>query len=210
MTGKTIPVEYEGSLCEIKTTENTFITTARVSSVSPDKIKFQVKGKAFRSIRFGTRLKISIINSRIGFRVIEGKVFTYSFGTLTVTDIFNIVEQERRKSLRVDMNVTTKATFENNYTGKTAFTDITIRNMSANGVKFTSRQHFDMGSNIIFSLDLKGRHFIDLSCTVIRRGSDVSGDSIGYIGKFNNALAREEEICSFLLQKQGELYNNSK
>lgn len=210
MTGNVIPAEYEGSLCEIKTIENTFLTTARISSVSPDKMKFQVKGKAVRSVRFGTRLKINIINSRLGFRVIEGKVFTYSFGTLTVTDIFSIVEKERRKSLRVDMNVGTKASFENSFTGKTAFADITIKNMSVNGVKFTSRQHFDMGSTVLFSLDLKGRHVIDLSCTVIRRGAEVSDGDIGYIGKFGNASSREDEICSFLLQKQGELYGKSK
>lgn len=205
-----IPAEYEGSVCEIKTPENVFITTARVSSIAPDKIKFQIKSRAFKSVRFGSRVKISIINSRLGFRVIEGKVYTYSFGTLTLTDIFSIVEKERRKSLRVDINSSSKATFENSYTGRRTFADILIKNMSLNGVKFTSNQHFDMGSQITFGVELGRRKYMDLTCTIIRRGSEVSGGAMSYIGRLNNAEKQEEEICSFLLQKQGELYNKSK
>lgn len=206
----TIPAEYEGSVCEIKTTENIFITTARVSSVAPDKIKFHIKSRAFKSVRFGSRVKISIINSKLGFRVIEGKVFTYSFGTLTLTDVNSLVEKERRKSLRVDINASSKATFENAYTGKYALADIQIKNMSLNGVKFTSNHHFDMGSQVTFSVDLGRRKYMDLSCTIIRRGSDAAGSAMSYIGRLNNASKYEEDICSFLLQKQGELYNKSK
>lgn len=210
MSGTVIPSEYEGSLCEIKTIENVFITTARVSSVSSERIKLQIKGKAFRSVRFGSRVKVSIINAALGFRVIEGKVFTYSFGTLTLVDIFSIVEKERRKSLRVDMNTSSKAYFDNTYTGKQESADIVIRDMSMFGVRFTSRHHFDMGSQITFGLDLGRRKFMELSCSVIRRGSEASGGEMSYIGRLNNAARQEEEICSFLFQKQGELYNKSK
>ena len=76
MAGSVIPAGYEGSVCEIKTTENTFITTGRISSVSEDKIKLHIKSKAFRSVPFGFRVKINIVNSKLGFRVIEGKVYT--------------------------------------------------------------------------------------------------------------------------------------
>lgn len=210
MPGTIIPAEYEGSLCEIKTTENTFITTGRISSVASDKLKIQIKGKAFKSVRFGVRVKINIVNNRLGFRVIEGRVFTYSFGTLTLTDIFSIIDKERRKTYRVDMNMSSRAAFDNTYTGKADITDIIIRNMSLNGIKFTSRQHFDMGTVISFVLEIGRRKTVSLSCTIVRRGSEGNGGELSYIGRMINNSEHEDEVCSFLLQKQAEMFNKSK
>ena len=90
------------------------------------------------------------------------------------------------------------------------YLEIIVKDMSINGVKFTSRHHFDMGTDLTFTLDLGRRKYMDVYCTVIRRGSDNSGESMSYIARLDNAAGREEEICSFLLQKQGELYNMSK
>lgn len=210
MAGMIIPAEYEGSVCEIKTTENTFITTARVSSVSSDKIKFSIKGRAFRSVSFGTRVKINIINSIHGFRVLEGKVFTYSFGTLTLTDIRSIAERERRRSLRVDINASAKAAYENTLTGRTSFVEITVRDLSLNGVKFTSRVRFDIGSRIIFGLDLGRTKYMDITCSVMRRGSESAGGEMSYVARLESESGQEDDICSYLLQKQGELYKKSK
>lgn len=210
MAGLIIPAAYEGSVCEIKTLENAFITTGRISSVTADRIKIQVKSKAFKSVPFGFRVKVNIVNSKLGFRVIEGKVYTYSFGTLTLTDVFGIVERERRSSFRVDMNLSSHAHYENNYTGKTTATDIIIKNMSINGVKFTSSHHFDMGSVVSFGVQLNRRKFVNLTCTIIRRASDGRSGNMCYIGKILNNSENEDAVCSFLLQKQGELLNHSK
>ncbi len=210
MSGTTIPREYEGSLCEIKTSENTFITTARLSAVSPDRVKCHIKGKAFRSVRFGTRVKVNIINSKLGLRVIEGKVYTYSFGTLTLTETVCLVESERRKTFRVDMNMTVRAVYENGFTSRSDSAEITIKNMSINGVKFTSPQHFDMGTKLNFRLELSRRNAADIGCTVIRRGSEASGGQMSYIARLTGTNGSEDEICAYLLQKQGELYGKTR
>ena len=210
MAGSVIPAGYEGSVCEIKTTENTFITTGRISSVSGDKIKLHIKSKAFRSVPFGFRVKINIVNSKLGFRVIEGKVYTYSFGILTLTDIFGIVDKERRSSFRVDMNLALHARYENTYTGRAASADITIKNMSINGVKFTSSHHFDMGAVLSFGLQLNKRKYVDLTCRIIRRSSDGRNGSMSYIGRIVDNTENEDAVCSLLLQKQGELLNHAK
>jgi hypothetical protein len=201
---------YEGSVCEIKTIDNTFLTTARVLLFTSDKIKLEVRSRALKSVAFGSRLKINIINSKLGFRAVEGSVFTYSFGELTLTDIYSLAESERRKSLRVYMNTAARAVFDSEIPGKKSHAEIIVKDMSINGVKFTSRHHFDMGTDLTFTLDLGRRKYMDVYCTVIRRGSDNSGESMSYIARLDNAAGREEEICSFLLQKQGELYNMSK
>ncbi|WP_044976372.1 PilZ domain-containing protein [Ruminococcus sp. HUN007] len=205
--GIRIPNEYEGSVCEIKTTDNAFITTARIASLSSDKVKLSVKNRAVKSLAFGTRIKINIINSKLGFRAVEGSVFTYSFGELTVTDVYSIAESERRKSLRVYMNAFARAVFDSDVPGKKAHAEIIVKDMSMNGVKFISRQHFDMGTALLFTLDLGRRKYMEISCTVIRRGSESTGEGMCYIARLNNPAGREDEICSFLLQKQGELYN---
>ena len=210
MAGTIIPAEYEGSLCEIKTPENTFIATGRISAIASDKLKISVKGKAFKSVLFGSRIKINIINTSLGFRVIEGKVFTYSFGTLTLTDIFSLVEKERRRSFRVDMNMASRAHYENTYTGKADDTEIIIRNMSINGVKFTCRQPLDMGTVLSFQVQVNRRKQMELMCTIIRRGSEGSGNELSYIARLSGHGEREDEICSYLLQKQGEMFNKTK
>ena len=208
--GIKIPNEYEGSICEIKTTDNTFITTARVASLASDKVKVSVKNRAVKSLAFGTRIKINIINSKLGFRAVEGSVFTYSFGELTITDVYSIAESERRKSLRVYMNTSARAVFDSEIPGKKSHAEIIVKDMSINGVKFTSRQHFDMGTDLLFTLDLGRRKYMDINWTVIRRGSESGSEGLSYIARLDNPAGREDEICSFLLQKQGELYNMSR
>ena len=166
--------------------------------------------KAVKSLAFGTKIKINIINSKLGFRAVEGSVFTYSFGELTITDVYSIAESERRKSLRVYMNTSARAVFDSEIPGKKSHAEIIVKDMSINGVKFTSRQHFDMGTYLLFTLDLGRRKYMDINCTVIRRGSESGSEGLSYIARLDNPAGREDEICSFLLQKQGELYNMSR
>ena len=208
--GIDIPKEYEGSVCEIKTTDNTFITTARIAELSSDKVRVSVKNRAVKSLAFGARIKINIINSKLGFRAVEGSVFTYSFGELTVTDVYSIAESERRKSLRVYMNAAARAVFDSEIPGKKSHAEIIVKDMSMNGVRFLSRQHFDMGTSLMFTLDLGRRKYMEIICTVIRRGPGTSAEGMGYIARLDNPAGREDEICSFLLQEQGELYNMSR
>ena len=205
-----LPGEYEGSVCEIRTVDNTFICTGRISSIESDKIKITVKSRQFKSIPFGFRIKINVISSKMGLRVIEGKVFTYTLGTVTITDIKSIVEGERRKYFRVDMNMTSNAFFENSFTGKITGTQIIIKNMSLNGIKFASRSHFDMGAVVNFNLQISHRKNMELTCTVIRRGNDGVNGYMSYIGRILNSSEHEDDVCSFLLQKQGEMINNTK
>lgn len=210
MTGTVLPREYVGSVCEIKTSENTFITTGKISAVAADKIKISVKGKALKSVPYGYRVKMNIFNSKMGFRVIEGKVYTSGFSSVSITDVCSIIEKERRKSFRVDMNMASKAFFDNTYTGRYSSTEIIIKNMSLNGIKFTSRHHFDMGTVLNFGIQLNRRKSMDLECTIIRRGAEGTGGQMSYIGKIINSSENEDAVCSFLLQKQGEMLNNSK
>lgn len=210
MHSSVIPREYEGSICEIKTSENTFITTGKISAVADDKIKLSVKGKELRSLPFGFRVKLNIINSKLGFRVIEGKIFTSGLGSVTLTDLFSVIEKERRKYFRVDMNMASNAFFDNAYTGKSSGAEIIIKNMSLNGVKFTSRHHFDMGTVVSFGLQLNRRKHMDLTCTIIRRGAEGVNGYMSYIARIIHTTENEDAVCSFLLQKQGEMLNKAR
>lgn len=210
MAGTVIPREFEGSVCEIKTADNTFITTGKIASIASDKIKISVKSKQLRSLPFGYRIKLNIFNSKHGMRVIEGKLFTSGLGSVTLTDIFSLIEKERRKYFRVDMNMPSNVVFDNSLTGRPATAEIIIKNMSLNGVKFFSRQYFDMGAVIIFDLEINRRKSVEMICTIIRRGAEGSNGYMGYIGKLANKSENEDAIISFLLHKQGEMLNHSK
>lgn len=205
-----IPKDYVGSVCEVKTSENAFITTGKLTSIKSDSIKISMKGKDIASIPFGIKLKVNIFNSKKGFRVVSGKVFTSSKGELCLTEISSIIQQERRKYFRVDMNMPSTAIYKNTFAGKTARADIVIRNISVSGIKFSSRQHFDMGTVLTFSIPINRRKHIDLTCTIIRRGADGVNGYMSYIGRILPDSEKEDAICSFLLQKQGEMMNLNK
>lgn len=212
-----IPDEYTGSLCEIKTMENALISTGRIKEISAKYIKIANKDKDMQIVDYGTLLKINVFNTKLGFRVLVGNVYTSSRAELSIVSIVSIVDCERRNFFRVDMSLNSKAVFtENANGGKTDETYIIIKDMSLSGLRFISKYSFQTGMLIMVEAKLSRKKDTSIWCRIVRIINEE--DNEGYINygcEIIHSTGDNDDtdtLCSFLFQKQREFLsgNNSK
>lgn len=100
-----IPSEYVSSICEIKTMDNNLVATGMVSVISDEYMEISIKSCIRSIIRYGSEVKINIFNSKYGFRVLVGNVYTSSSEFVRLIDITSILDYERRHFFRVDLDM---------------------------------------------------------------------------------------------------------
>lgn len=100
-----IPSEYVSSICEIKTMNNNLVATGMVTEITEEYIEISIKSGVMTKIRYGSEVKINVFNSRLGFRVLVGSVYTSSRDFVTIMDIASILDYERRHFFRVDIDL---------------------------------------------------------------------------------------------------------
>ena len=215
MSNLPIPEEYTGSLCEIKTKENSLISTGRIKEISEKYIKIANKDKDMQIVDYGTLIKINVFNTKLGFRVLVGNVYTSSRSELSIVSIISLVECERRNFFRVDMSMNSKALFkEDESSDKTDETDIIIKDMSLSGIRFISKYSFKTGTPIVIEANLSNKKDISIHCRIVRIINEK--DSEGYTNygcEIIHSTGDDDDtdiLCSFLFQKQREFLSGNK
>ncbi|MEM1485286.1 PilZ domain-containing protein [Oscillospiraceae bacterium PP1C4] len=210
-----IPLEYKDSICEIKTMENELIATGIIREITPDYIEIVDKFNNLSLVRYATQLKITIFNSKVGFRVIVGRVYTSTTEFLRIVDIINLLDYERRSFFRVEtkltghMTVTEKAENQQELAGKTDTINITIKNLSLGGALIASEYPLETGDKAAIGFKLKRKEML-FQC-VVRRIKEGNADHLLYGCEFLNASQKQiNELCNYIFQRQRELLSQSK
>ena len=102
--------EYAQSVCEIKSMDNALVAIGRIKRVTEEYIRIYNGKNELRVLNFGEELKINIFNTKLGFKVVVGKVYTSTEGELSVADVSILTDRERRNFFRVDMEYESERT----------------------------------------------------------------------------------------------------
>ncbi len=203
-----VPKTYKGSLCEIRSLQNTLISLGKIKEISGNIITISSKDEDFLPMSTNYSVKINIINTKIGFLSFTAKVYTSSRTEITISNINLITNNERRENFRVDMNLRVMVHYEQNLIGKRfGEAEITIKDMSMTGIRFDSAEKFSRDTIISFEMDIGRRHPVSLEYKVIRYiGETRYASSFGcrIEGKPNKALV------AFLFKKQAEMIGTKK
>lgn len=203
-----VPKAYKGSLCEIRSAQNTLIALGIVKEISGNIITISSKDEDFLPMSTNYEIKINIINTKIGFLSFMARVYTSSRTEITISNIRLITNNERRENFRVDMNLRVMVHYEQNLIGKRfGEAEITIKDMSMTGIRFDSAEKFSRDTIISFEMDIGRRHPVSLEYKIIRyigetRYASTFGCRIE--GKPNKALV------AFLFKKQAEMIGTKK
>ena len=150
-----MPKDYEGSVCEIKTMENELIAIGKIKEISQKYIKINNEKKELQIVDYGTSIKVNVFNGKNGFRVLVGNVYTSTKSDMSVDNVINLVDKERRNFFRVDMEISAKVVFK-----KTAMdmypteADVTIMDMSLSGLRFKTPYTFSENHTLSIELNL--------------------------------------------------------
>ncbi|MGN0620677.1 MAG: PilZ domain-containing protein [Porcipelethomonas sp.] len=206
MAEAVISKNYEGSVCEIKTMDNALISVGKIKEVTSKYVKIANKKKELLIVDYGTKLKVNIFNTNLGFRVLLGNVYTSTKSEISLVSMISLVDRERRNFFRVDMDLEARAVFK-----KTAMdmypteADITILDMSLSGIRFRINSQLDIGKIVNVELDLNKKRLSCFRCKVLRMIDTEVISEYMYGCEFLHKQSEDTDVlCSFLFQKQRE------
>lgn len=212
MKDLSLPVEYEQSWCEVKTAENELIAVGRIKTIKPKYMIIYDKDHKMPSIQIGTLVKINVFNPNKEIRVCIGNIYIVSGSELSLVNVISLVNNEKRNFFRVKTDIETEAIYREysrqRYPSKT---DITILDMSLNGLQFKST--IDFKKNDVVGIVLKFKHKkekgIIINCEIVRL---IDEKKDGY-QNYGCRIVMDENIdidtiCTFLFDKQREFISH--
>lgn len=208
-----LPTEYISSVCEIKTLSNELVATGTIRKITEEYIEVSDKTGLMPIAAYGTEVKINVFNSKSGFRVLAGKIYTSSLKSIRIMEIVSLLDLERRHFFRVDVNMSAnvvplkkkneaeKEKPEDHKGKEIPAVHVTIRNLSLGGALFSTVENYETGDTI--SLRLKfDRNVFQFKGVVRRTGDSIHGQMLYGCEFVDVPKAEANALCAYIFQCQ--------
>lgn len=204
------------SPCEVRSMENTPILVGTIEKFVEDGIQIISREDKLPLIHCSTTVKVSVMNSALGFKILIGRVYLSTGEFLRVVDLQTAADYEKRNFFRVKVRLQTEAfpvqaVAEPPEPADPASTlpvkgpvKVRLRDISLSGIFLTTGYAMEIGDQLIVKLDLYGST-ISLLCRVVRKIPVELGTEDGYGCEFLNSSGRQFDLlCRYLYDCQRE------
>lgn len=203
-----LPAEYINSICEVKTMSNDLFATGVISEITAEYIAIEDKSGSMTAARYGTELKVNVYNSRMGFRVLVGKVFISNDQFIRLVEVISLLDYERRHFFRVETNIrahirpyTGRPDLKGNDGGERM--KVMVKNLSLGGALILSDVELREGSKLVLELNLT-RRSCAFSGIVRRTVENDSGIFLYGCEFFDTSDLNTNALCAYVFQRQRE------
>lgn len=213
-----LPTSYLASVCEIKSLDNELIATGTIQKITQEYVEVSDKTGFMPIAPYGIPVKINVFNSKNGFRVLAGKVYTSSLRSIRIVEVITLLDCERRHFFRVKVNMHTQVRLLKERPKGVNGEDETkenieksvaaeICNLSLGGILFTCKQDFQTGDGI--SVKLKIGHKAITFRGIVRRTVETEKGKLLYGCEFTDVSEpAANALCAYIFQCQREqIYN---
>lgn len=197
-----ISEKYLLSPCEVRSMENAPILVGHIGKFVENGVQIVSKDDRLPVIHCNTTVKISVMNSALGFKILIGKVYLSTEEFLRVVDLQSAMEYEKRNFFRVKVNVEAeafpvKAVTETGDAPSPAHDPIrvSIRDISLSGMFLATSCSMSIGDQLIVNLKLYGT-VVSLLCKVVRKLPVELGTEDGYGCEFLDNSGRQFDLLS--------------
>ncbi len=191
--------------------ENAPILMGYISKFVEDGVQIASKEDRLPLIHCNTTVKISVMNSALGFKILIGRVYLSTEEFLRVVDVQTAMDYEKRNFFRVKVDVETEAFPVKAVTETGAASS---RRATPSGsdpghqpqraVSCLSSYSMNVGDQLIVNLDLYGT-VVSLLCKVVRKIPVELGTEDGYGCEFLDNSGRQFDLlCKYLFDCQRE------
>lgn len=200
--------EYEGSVCEVKTLKNDFITTGKIHRIDGGEVEIVDPDGPLPVVPYRTSVKIAVYNSGLGFRMMAGRVYASGRERLRVVEVLEFLDFEQRRFFRVDFDGSAILIEEDPVEAgedsrqKPRMHPVRVKNLSLCGVMFETEQVYNMHDRLWLRIPLYHNTEEDLTIT-IHRIIDTEDGKFQYgaeILGMNNRV--EQNLCAYLFEQQ--------
>jgi len=161
MSNAIIDTGYVNSVCRVRTTDNTVISTGRIIEIDDKYVVLRNIPELRYVIPYNKRVKLTILNDKLGYKTVIATVYASTTKILKLYDIKEVDDFERREYYRINvslkgvvlpLNSAGQAQKEN---GNRKI-EVRIENISLSGVLFTGPCPLDI--NDMLSIDIHTPH----------------------------------------------------
>lgn len=213
---------YEMSVCEVKTMSNELLIAGYISKVTDEYLQISSnKGDILPLIPYNNSLKISIYNTKQGFKILAGTCYLSTDTMLRVVNVDNLQDFERRSFFRVNTQLGATIYYVKNddVTGnqETHEIKVNVENLSLSGLLFTpidEKYVFNMKDVIVADLMLPSGRASTVKTTFscrICRIEQMPGKEKKYGCEFFNFSEKQSDnLCAFIFEAQREMLKKRK
>ena len=202
---KPISEQYLNSSCEVKAVDNKPILIGRLSKILGEEILISGNGNKLPLIHCNTIVKVSIINTALGLKVLVGKVFLSTENFIRIAELQSMADFEKRNFFRVNVDLASRACLipSGEKTAKIEnpkYFPIHILDMSLSGLFFISGKSLTIGSCIAVTLNPYQAE-IFLKCKILRKTAVNMNTENGYGCEYIGNSGKPYDLLCDLLCK---------
>lgn len=202
-----IPISssYINSICEVKTIKNERIAKATITEINDEYLEVTYCDE-IHLLAPDTRVKISIMNEKLGFKVIVGKVYVGTNNFVRIVEVITLMDFEKRDFFRIIISENALmykekvSAYESNFTTKPS-TNILINNISLCGAFFICKEKLNLEDKVYLLIELsRGKEIFPC---VIKRITKNEDKSYGYGCQFlDQNQQQNDELYKYIFDKQ--------
>lgn len=202
--------EYLESVCEVKTMTNSLLTMGYISEIDNelDYIRVQNKEEDLMTIAYDTLVKISVFNSKLGFKVLVGRVFLSNPKFIKIVQVTSLVDYERRAFFRVPVTIPAEIheiAYSDGHKGLgKLILKCDIKDISLNGMFIKTENYFEIGRKYIVTFELPESSTMNLILRISRHEKNELKS--GYGCRLEDVSERQGDIIyKYIFRKQSEI-----
>ena len=205
-----LPDSYVGSSCVVKTKNNDLLTMGTLHRVKEKYIDINSSRNELPEIPYNLLVKVEIYNTRIGFRVLIGRVYISTKQMARITDLNEATNDERREYFRISTrdegiiyNLVRKEEEEEAQNEDANDIRVQLVDISLGGLMFKIKRELTPDDSFSIMVPALGDSML-YACEIRRRVERADG-YLGYGCEFMDMTNLQEDLLyKYILKRQND------
>ncbi len=199
---------YVGSSCVVKAKNNDLLMMGTLHRIKTNFIDISSTRNELPVISYNLFVKIEIYNTRLGFRVLIGRVYISNHDLIRIIDLNEATNDERREYFRISTRnegiiFNLSHPLPDGTLKEYQDLKVTLVDISLGGLMFKTKEELGVGET--FSIVIPAMKETMLYACTIRRSVEKPDNYIGYGCEFSEMTNMQEDLLyRYILRCQNE------
>ena len=190
-------IKYLNCFCEVRNKENKLVAAGSIQEISEQEFVIFRRNGNIPGLKEDMEVKVNIFNFSEGFCMVTGTVKRILVDMITVNDIENILNGERRQAFRVE--ISERAEILKRKGKRSVLMEVVLRDLSLGGCLIETRE--DIGESFELRFDFLSKMKVRMDCRICRR------EKVGDVWRVGCSFTAyppgiEDKLCAYIFEQQ--------
>lgn len=193
-------IKYLHCFCEVRNKENKLVAAGSIQEISEQEFVILRRNGNIPGLKENMEVKVNIFNFSEGFCMVTGTVKRILVDMITVNDIGNISNGERRQAFRVE--ISERAEILKRKGKRSVLMEVVLRDLSLGGCLIETREDLgDIGESFELRFNFWSKMEVRLDCRICRK------EKIGDAWRTGCSFTAyppgiEDKLCAYIFEQQ--------